>query len=164
MNKENRELSSDTYKEVPGDKYKPYIGKHEILPEFTFKAIITGIVLGILFAAANAYIGLKVGLTISASIPVAVMAVAIFRVLGKGSILENNMIQTVGSAGESLAAGVIFTFPALIIWGMKPELAKIFIFSLLGGWLGVLFMIPLRSLLISKTTRQTTISRRHCVC
>ena len=107
-------------------------------------------VLGIIFAAANAYIGLKVGLTVSASIPVAVMAVAIFRVIGKGSILENNMVQTVGSAGESLAAGVIFTFPALIIWGMKPELTKIFVFSLLGGLLGVLFMIPLRSLLISR--------------
>ena len=107
-------------------------------------------VLGIVFAAANAYIGLKVGLTVSASIPVAVMAVAIFRVIGRGNILENNMVQTVGSAGESLAAGVIFTFPALIIWGMKPDLTKIFVFSLLGGLLGVLFMIPLRSLLISK--------------
>ncbi|MCP4001503.1 MAG: oligopeptide transporter, OPT family, partial [Gammaproteobacteria bacterium] len=145
-----RELSSDAYQEISGDKYRPYIGKREFLPEFTFKAIFTGMVLGIIFAAANAYIGLKVGLTVSASIPVAVMAVAIFRIIGRGSILENNMVQTVGSAGESLAAGVIFTFPALIIWGMKPELAKIFVFSLLGGLLGVLFMIPLRSLLISK--------------
>ena len=150
MEKETRKLSSDAYQEIPGDQYKPYIGKREFLPEFTFKAIFTGMVLGIIFAAANAYIGLKVGLTVSASIPVAVMAVAIFRVIGKGSILENNMVQTVGSAGESLAAGVIFTFPALIIWGMKPELTKIFVFSLLGGLLGVLFMIPLRSLLISR--------------
>ncbi|MFQ5965348.1 MAG: OPT family oligopeptide transporter [Candidatus Scalinduaceae bacterium] len=150
MKKETRELSSDAYQEIPGEQYKPYIGKLEIQPEFTLKAIFTGMILGITFAAANAYIGLKVGLTVSASIPVAVMAVAIFRIIGKNSILENNMVQTVGSAGESLAAGVIFTFPALIIWGMKPELAKIFIFSLLGGWLGVLFMIPLRSLLISR--------------
>ncbi len=150
MEKESRKLSSDAYKEIPGDQYRPYIGKPEILPEFTFRAIFTGIILGIIFAAANAYIGRKVGLTVSASIPVAVMTVAIFRIMRKGSILENNMVQTVGSAGESLAAGVIFTFPALIIWGMKPELAKIFIFSLLGGWLGVLFMIPLRSLLISR--------------
>ncbi|ODS31106.1 MAG: OPT oligopeptide transporter protein [Candidatus Scalindua rubra] len=150
MKKETRELSSDAYQEISGEEYKPYIGKREFLPEFTFKAILTGMILGIMFAAANAYIGLKVGLTVSASIPVAVMAVAIFRILGKGSILENNMVQTVGSAGESLAAGVIFTFPALIIWGMRPELTKIFIFSLLGGLLGVLFMIPLRSLLISK--------------
>ncbi len=150
MEKETRKLSSDAYQEIPGDQYKPYIGKQELLPEFTFKAIFTGMVLGIIFAAANAYIGLKVGLTVSASIPVAVMAVAIFRIIGKGSILENNMVQTVGSAGESLAAGVIFTFPALIIWGMKPELTKIFVFSLLGGLLGVLFMIPLRSLLISR--------------
>jgi putative OPT family oligopeptide transporter len=150
MEKETRKLSSDAYREIPGEMYKPYIGKTEYLPEFTFKAIFTGMVLGIIFAAANAYIGLKVGLTVSASIPVAVMAVAIFRIIGKGSILENNMVQTVGSAGESLAAGVIFTFPALIIWGMKPELTKIFVFSLLGGLLGVLFMIPLRSLLISK--------------
>ncbi|MCP4269745.1 MAG: oligopeptide transporter, OPT family [Candidatus Brocadiaceae bacterium] len=150
MEKEPRELSSDAYQETPGSKYRPYIGKQEFLPEFTFKAIFTGMVLGIIFAAANAYIGLKVGLTVSASIPVAVMAVAIFRIIGRGSILENNMVQTVGSAGESLAAGVIFTFPALIIWGMKPELTKIFVFSLLGGLLGVLFMIPLRGLLISR--------------
>lgn len=150
MGKETRKLSSDAYKEVPGNQYEPYIGKNEFLPEFTFKAIFTGIILGILFAAANAYIGLKIGLTVSASIPVAVMAIAIFRILGKGSILENNMVQTVGSAGESLAAGIIFTFPALIIWGMKPELTRIFVFSLLGGLLGVLFMIPLRSLLISR--------------
>jgi putative OPT family oligopeptide transporter len=150
MKKETRELSSDAYQEIPGEQYKPYIGKLEVLPEFTFRAIFTGMILGIIFAAANAYIGLKVGLTVSASIPVAVMAVAIFRIIGKNSILENNMVQTVGSAGESLAAGVIFTFPALIIWGMKPELIKIFVFSLLGGWLGVLFMIPLRNLLISK--------------
>ena len=150
MKKETRKLSSDAYQEIPGDKYEPYVGKKEFLPEFTFKAIFTGVILGILFAAANAYIGLKVGLTVSASIPVAVMAVAIFRILGRSSILENNMVQTVGSAGESLAAGIIFTFPALIIWGMKPELTKIFVFSLLGGLLGVLFMIPLRSLLISR--------------
>ncbi len=150
MEKGTRKLSSDAYQEIPGEKYSPYIGKREFLPEFTFKAIFTGMVLGIIFAAANAYIGLKVGLTVSASIPVAVMAVAIFRIIGKGSILENNMVQTVGSAGESLAAGVIFTFPALIIWGMKPDLTKIFVFSLLGGLLGVLFMIPLRNLLISR--------------
>ncbi len=150
MENEPRKLSSDAYQKIPGEKYRPYIGKREYLPELTYKAIITGMVLGIVFAAANAYIGLKVGLTVSASIPVAVMAVAIFRVIGRGSILENNMVQTVGSAGESLAAGVIFTFPALIIWGMKPDLTKIFVFSLLGGLLGVLFMIPLRSLLISK--------------
>ena len=150
MEKETRKLSSDAYEEIPGEQYKPYIGKQEILPEFTFRAVLMGMLLGIIFAAANAYIGLKVGLTVSASIPVAVMSVAIFRIMRKGSILENNMVQTVGSAGESLAAGVIFTFPALIIWGMKPELGKIFIFSLLGGWLGVLFMIPLRSLLISR--------------
>ncbi|GJQ59856.1 MAG: oligopeptide transporter, OPT family [Candidatus Scalindua sp. AMX11] len=149
MSKETRKLSTDAYREVPGKDYQPYVGKRELLPEFTFRALFTGTTLGILFAAANAYIGLKVGLTVSASIPVAVMAVAIFRIIGKGSILENNMVQTVGSAGESLAAGVIFTFPALIIWGMKPELTKIFVFSLLGGWLGVLFMIPLRKLLIS---------------
>lgn len=150
MKEETRELSSDAYQEIPGEQYKPYIGKQEVQPEFTFRAIFTGMVLGIIFAAANAYIGLKVGLTVSASIPVAVMAVAIFRIIRKNSILENNMIQTVGSAGESLAAGIIFTFPALIIWGMRPELTKIFVLSLLGGWLGVLFMIPLRSLLISR--------------
>ena len=130
------------------EKYTPYIPSNASIAEFSLKALITGTILGIIFGAANAYLGLKVGITVSASIPAAVMAVAIFRVLGGSTILENNMVQTIGSAGESLAAGVIFTIPALIIWGIHPEISKIFTISLMGGWLGVLFMIPLRRFLI----------------
>jgi putative OPT family oligopeptide transporter len=113
-----------------------------------------GVVLGIIFGAANAYLGLKVGMTVSASIPVAVISMGILRgILKKGTILENNMVQTVGSAGESLAAGVIFTVPALIIWGVEPRVTEIFLISLIGGCLGVLFMIPLRRFLIVKEHR-----------
>ena len=127
------------------------------MPEFTVKAIILGIILGIVFGAANAYLGLYVGMTVSASIPVAVISMGILRgILRRGTILENNMVQTVGSAGESLAAGVIFTIPALFIWGATmpnippPTLVEIFIIACLGGFLGVLFMIPLRRYLIKK--------------
>ncbi len=132
------------------DSFTPYIRSDTRITEFSLKALIVGTILGIIFGAANAYLGLKVGITVSASIPAAVMAVAIFRVMGGSTILENNMVQTVGSAGESLAAGVIFTIPALIIWGINPEIGKIFTIALLGGWLGVLFMIPLRRFLIVK--------------
>ncbi len=132
------------------ETFLPYVRSDVSITEFSIKALITGTILGIIFGAANAYLGLRVGLTVSASIPVAVMAVAIFRIIGGSTILENNMVQTIGSAGESLAAGVIFTVPALIIWGIRPELVKIFTISLIGGWLGVFFMIPLRKFLIAK--------------
>jgi len=139
---------------VKGEKgpktHTPYIRSDTLIPELSFKALLVGTILGIVFGAANAYLGLKVGITVSASIPAAVMAVAIFRVVGGSTILENNMVQTIGSAGESLAAGVIFTIPALIILNIQPEIGKIFTISLLGGWLGVLFMIPLRKFLIVK--------------
>ena len=124
------------------------------LAELTFKSTLLGILVGILFGAANAYLGLRVGLTVSASIPAAVMSITIFRALQRlrlsrpATILENNMVQTIGSAGESLAAGVIFTVPALILLGFDPGLLKIFIFGCIGGVLGVLFMIPLRRFLI----------------
>ncbi len=132
------------------DAFTPYTSSDSSIAEFSLKALVTGTILGIIFGAANAYLGLKVGITVSASIPVAVMAVAIFRVFGGSTILENNMVQTIGSAGESLAAGVIFTIPALILWGINPEISKIFTISLTGGWLGVFFMIPLRRYLIVK--------------
>src|SRR5699024_6830495 len=120
------------------------------MPEFTFTAIIIGILMSVIFGAANAYIGLRVGMTISASIPAAVISMGIIRgIMKKESILENNMVQTIGAAGESLAAGAIFTIPALFIWaselGMEqPSIFRIFIIGLVGGLLGAFFLIPLR--------------------
>ncbi len=124
------------------------------IAEMTVRAVVIGVLVGVLFGAANAYLGLKVGLTVSASIPAAVMAVSIFRALARSrlatpaGILENNMVQTVGSAGESLAAGVIFTVPALILLGFSPGVLKIFVLGSLGGVLGIILMIPLRRYLI----------------
>jgi putative OPT family oligopeptide transporter len=128
-----------------------YGGCEARVPEFSPRAIIAGILIGIVFGAANAYIGLKVGLTVSASIPAAVIAIGLFsRFKRRATVLETNMVQTVGSAGESLAAGVIFTVPALIVLGLIPALSKVFILAVVGGILGVLFMIPLRRHLIVK--------------
>lgn len=117
--------------------------------ELTLLAIILGIAISIVFGAANAYLGLRVGMTVTASIPAAVISMAIFRAIGRRrALLENNMVQTIGSAGESIAAGVIFTVPALVLWGGQPQLLQITILALLGGLLGVLMMIPLRRHLI----------------
>jgi putative OPT family oligopeptide transporter len=147
-------LPPEAYEVVEEGAYPPYIGADERLPEFTLKAVIIGLVLAVVFGAANAYLGLRVGLTVSASIPAAVMAVALFRALG-GTILETNIVQTIGSAGESLAAGVIFTLPALFIWQRQDptiviSVLEVGVIALFGGLLGVLFMIPLRSYLISR--------------
>lgn len=129
--------------------FRPIVPAEQTIAEFTLKAVILGGVLGIIFGAANVYLALNVGLTVSASIPAAVISMGVLRgILRRGTILENNMAQTVGSAGESLAAGVVFTVPALIIWGLDPSLTYIFSLSLLGGILGVLYMIPLRRHLI----------------
>jgi putative OPT family oligopeptide transporter len=117
--------------------------------EFTLRAVVVGILLGLVFGAANAYLGLRVGLTVSASIPAAVMAVAVFRVLGRrGTILEANMSQTIGSASTSLASGTIFTIPALFLWGMAPPYLQVVALCFLGGVLGLAAMIPLRRILI----------------
>jgi len=146
-----RGLPPQAYETIPGDQYPPYVSAEQSLPEFTFQAVLAGCLIGILFGAANAYLGLKVGLTVSASIPAAVMSVALFRALRlRASILENNLVQTIASAGESLAAGVIFTLPALLLLGFQPGVLKIFVISLLGGCLGVLFMVPLRRYLIAR--------------
>src|SRR5450759_1046179 len=119
------------------------------IAEFTLKAVVTGIVLGAVFGAANAYLGLRVGMTVSASIPAAVMTVAVFRALRKrGTILEANLSQTIGSASTALATGAIFTIPALFLWGMVPPFVQVAVLCLLGGILGVAAMIPLRRLLI----------------
>ncbi len=141
-------MPPEAYEEIPGSDYQPYVPPEADLREFTLRAVIIGVLVGVVFGAANAYLGLKVGLTVSASIPAAVMGVAFFRALKGGTILEGNMVQTVGSAGESLAAGVIFTLPALFIFGMSPSQLLIFTLASLGGLLGVLFMIPLRRYLI----------------
>jgi putative OPT family oligopeptide transporter len=134
-------------------KFKTYISPKDFIPEFTLKAIILGAVFGIIFGAATVYLGLKVGLTVSASIPIAVLAISIFSKIGKSTILENNIVQTIGSAGESVAAGVVFTIPALIFLpggGDYFNYLQVFLLALVGGILGVLFMIPLRRSLIVK--------------
>lgn len=135
-----------------GAEVQPFIPPGESPAEMTVKAVGWGIFFGILFGAANAYLGLRAGLTISTSIPVAVMTVAVFRALrgfGVGStILEANLSQTVGSASSSVASGVIFTLPALFLWGFSPPLIQMTLLALCGGLLGVLFMIPLRQYLI----------------
>ncbi|MBO5416644.1 MAG: oligopeptide transporter, OPT family [Clostridia bacterium] len=137
-------------------EFKPYIPAGKITPEFTITSIIMGILLAIIFGAANAYLGLRVGMTVSASIPAAVIAMGVIRVImRKNSILESNIVQTIGSAGESLAAGAIFTLPTLFLWASeglmdKPNLLEITLIALLGGLLGVFFMVPLRNALIVK--------------
>lgn len=131
--------------------FKPYVPATEKRPEFTITAMIIGAILAIVFGAANAYLGLIVGMTVSASIPAAVISMAILRIIMKRtSILENNIVQTITSTGESLAAGIIFTLPALFIWQMQPSLTTIAIIALAGGILGVVLMIPLRRALIVK--------------
>lgn len=137
------------------NKFKPYIPASKVTPELTFTSVVMGILLAVIFGAANAYLGLRVGMTVSASIPAAVIAMGVIRVvMKKNSILESNMVQTIGSAGESLAAGAIFTLPALYLWAKeiegfeKPGLVEITVIALLGGLLGVFFMIPLRNALI----------------
>ncbi len=138
------------------NEFKPYIPAEKITPELTVTSIIMGIILAVVFGAANAYLGLRVGMTVSASIPAAVIAMGVIRVvMRKNSILESNMVQTIGSAGESLAAGAIFTLPALFLWAKEgkmdePNLIEITLIALLGGLLGVFFMIPLRNALIVK--------------
>ncbi len=138
------------------NKFQPYIPAEKVTPEITVTSIIMGILLAIIFGAANAYLGLRVGMTVSASIPAAVIAMGVIRVImRKNSILESNIVQTIGSAGESVAAGAIFTLPALFLWAaegitQKPGIIEITLIALVGGLLGVFFMIPLRNALIVK--------------
>ena len=149
-------------------EFKPYIPADKITPEITFTSIFMGIILAVVFGAANAYLGLRVGMTVSASIPAAVIAMGVIRVImRKNSILESNIVQTVGSAGESLAAGAIFTLPALFLWAAegkmdKPSVVEITLIALLGGLLGVFFMVPLRNALIVK--EHPALSGRNCLC
>lgn len=128
--------------------FQPYVPAGESRPEFTVRAVLLGCIFALLFGAVTVYVGLRAGLTVAASIPIAVLSISVLRALGKASILENNIVQTTGNAGQSIAAGVIFTLPALIFLGFDLEYIRIFMLALLGGWLGVLFMIPLRRQLI----------------
>jgi putative OPT family oligopeptide transporter len=134
--------------EVHAPEFKPYVPATEHRPEFTVRALLLGSFFGIVFGAVTVYVGIKAGLTVAASIPISVLSISILRVFGKSSILENNIVQTTGNAGQSIASGVIFTLPALIFLGFDLEYSRIFMLALVGGWLGVLFMIPLRRQLI----------------
>ena len=140
----------------PKPAFKPFVSADENPPELTVTSIVIGILMAILFGAANAYLGLRVGMTVSASIPAAVISMGVIRfILRKDSILENNMVQTIGSAGESVAAGAIFTLPAIFLWAKEgvttaPSLLTIAVIAAIGGSLGVFFMIPLREALIVK--------------
>ncbi|MGD2111386.1 MAG: oligopeptide transporter, OPT family, partial [Phycisphaerae bacterium] len=148
-------LRRQAYEPVPdGERYEPYVRASESPLEFTVKAVVPGIVFGIVFGAANAYLGLQAGLTISTSIPIAVMTVAAFRMMRgvgiRGTLLEANISQTIGSASSSVASGAIFTLPALFMWGLDPKLLQMTALTMCGGLLGVLFMMPLRRFLIER--------------
>ena len=143
------EASNTTWNSTaPLGEFRPYVPESANVPEFTFKAVLFGAIFGIIFGAVTVYVGLRAGLTVSASIPIAVLSISLLRAFGKATILENNIVQTAGSAGESVAAGAIFTLPALIFMGFPFEYSRIFMLALIGGWIGVLFMIPLRRQLI----------------
>ena len=131
--------------------FQPYVSSEKSPKEFSFKAVILGCLLGTLFGVGNAYLGLKVGTTVSASIPAAVLSMTILKSLFRSvSILEHNMVQTIAAVGEGLAAGVIFTIPALFLLNAIPSNTNIFLLSFLGGILGILFMIPMRRYIIVK--------------
>src|SRR2546429_6097417 len=142
-------------------EFKPYVPDNARVPEFTPKAVITGAVFGLIFGASTVYLALRAGLTVSASIPIAVLSISVLKKLGGSTILENNIVQTIGSAGESIAAGVVFTLPGFIFLALDPATRQsvgapyfgywtIFTLALLGGMLGVLMMVPLRRALIVK--------------
>ena len=134
----------------PTQEFQPYVSPAENRPELTTRALVLGCIFGLLFGAVTVYVGLRAGLTVGASIPIAVLSISVLRAFGRASILENNIVQTTGNSGQSIASGVIFTLPALIFLGFDLEYSRIFLLALLGGLLGVLFMIPLRRQLIVK--------------
>ncbi|HUF34389.1 MAG TPA: oligopeptide transporter, OPT family [Gemmatimonadales bacterium] len=135
-------------RERPG--FMPFVPANQSPAEMTLRAVVLGALLGIVFAASSVYLALKIGLTVSASIPIAVLAVAFFRTLGRSTILENNMVQTTGSAGESIAAGIVFTIPAILLMGYDLTVGKVAVIAVVGGVMGILLMIPLRRALIVK--------------
>src|SRR3954471_11131834 len=152
-----RPTLADLAEQVKESTFKPYISPAEKPYELTFRSLFFGGIFGILFGAVTVYVGLRAGLTVAASIPIAVLSISLLRAVGRllppfgrGTILENNIVQTTGSAGASVAGGVIFTLPALIFLGFGMDYWRIFLLALIGGWLGVFFMIPLRRQLIVK--------------
>jgi putative OPT family oligopeptide transporter len=140
--------TSDAKTEGAKAAFRPFVAASETRPELTVRAMLLGAVFGVLFGAVTVYVGLRAGLTVAASIPISVLSISILRAFGRASILENNIVQTTGNAGQSIAAGVIFTLPALVFLGFDLQSSRIFALALFGGWLGVLFMIPLRRQLI----------------
>ena len=155
-NSENKR-TADFSAKVSGEDYKPYVSPDENVREFTVRAVIIGCILACLFGAANAYLAMKIGMTICASIPAAVIGMAVLKGFRNSSVLENNIVQTVGSSGEALAAGVAFTLPALLLMGVNVKLVTIFAIAALGGVLGCLLMIPIRKSLIRRAW-QTAVS------
>ncbi len=156
----------------PSPEFKPYVADDAVMPEFTLKAIVIGVGFGILFGAATVYLALKAGLTVSASIPIAVLAISLLRKLGGSTILENNIVQTIGSAGESIASGVVFTLPGFLFLAQDKVTGEsvgrpyftywtIFTLALLGGALGVLMMIPLRRSPHRQGARHAPLPRGH---
>src|SRR2546422_1323983 len=133
-----------------GATYQPYIPASQSPAELTVRAIVVGVVLGLIFGASNVYLALKIGLTVSASIPIAVLSITIFRWLGRSTILENNIVQTTGSAADSVSAGVVFTIPAILLMGYDLDISRVTVLAIAGGLMGVLMMIPLRRALIVK--------------
>src|SRR5881275_1459419 len=145
-----------TENETAAPAHQPYVPDNVSLPEFTWPAVLAGTLLGILFGASSLYLLLKVGMTVSASVPIAVLSITLFRVFSKSfgfrraTILENNIVQTTGSAGESIAFGVGVTMPALLLLGFEMDITRVMTVSVLGGVLGILMMIPLRRAFIVK--------------
>src|SRR3569832_2297892 len=125
--------------EAPVAEFQSFVPPDQLPPECTVRALLLGSIFGVIFGAVTVYVGLRAGLTVAASIPIAVLSISILRAFGKSTILENNIVQTTGSAGESVAGGVIFTLPALIFLGFELEYVRIFMLALIGGWLGVFF-------------------------
>src|SRR6195256_6883737 len=133
-----------------GLTHQPYVPPSQAPAELTLRAIVLGVLLGLIFGASNVYLALKIGLTVSASIPIAVLSITIFRWLGRSTILENNIVQTTGSAADSVSAGVVFTIPAILLMGYDLDISRVTILAIAGGLMGVLMMIPLRRALIVK--------------
>src|SRR6202050_559952 len=139
-----------TEKQPAPAEHQPYVPDHVTMPEFTWPAVLVGAILGIIFGASSLYLVLKVGMTVSASVPIAVLSITLFRAFSRmtgfrqATILENNIVQTTGSAGESIAFGVGVTMPALLLLGFEMTIGRVMVVSVLGGLLGILMMIPLR--------------------
>jgi putative OPT family oligopeptide transporter len=154
MSEDRKKLSNTAYGDIRGEDYIPFVPTSVAMPETTGYSIILGIILACLFAAANTYLGLKVGMTISAGIPGAIIATGILKGMFKrNNILEANVVASLAAMGESLAGGVIFILPALILWGLKLSVFTVIVVTIIGGLMGVFFITPLRRYLIVDLSR-----------